>query len=204
MATLDAIYTLLLSNQKDLKNINKQIRKINTRFDDPDGSKAAERAKNNGFNRVQSITPALADFLGIPRDEKLSRSTVTRQVNVYIKENNLKHPENGRVIMIEKDTKLATLLQVPEGEQLTYLNIQRYLSPHYVKDVPVTEDTAEPPVAVDPEDLNGDGRVTRSEATEYATEQTKTASPAATPKKKPVITKKKPVIRKPISTSVEA
>ena len=59
----------------------------------------------------------------------------------------------------------------------------------------------------DPEDLNGDGRVTRSEATEYAAEQTKIGSPApaaATPKKKPVVTKKKPVIRKPINTPVAA
>jgi chromatin remodeling complex protein RSC6 len=192
MATLDQLYTLLLATQKDLKNLAKQVRRVNTRFDDPDGSKAKERAKNNGFNRAQRITPELASFLEVPEDEMLSRSAVTRRVNAYIRANDLKHPDNGRVIMIEKDEKLKALLKVPEDEQLTYLNIQKYLSPHYIKE------PAQDPDA-DPADLNGDGRVTRSEAADHAE---RTASPTPTPatsspKKKPVVTKKKPVVRKP-------
>ena len=196
MATLDQLYTLLLATQKDLKNLAKQVRRVNTRFDDPDGSKAKERAKNNGFNRAQRITPELASFLEVSGDEMLSRSAVTRRVNAYIRANELKHPENGRVIMIEKDEKLKALLKVPEDEQLTYLNIQKYLSPHYIKEPPVD------PTA-DPADLNGDGRTTRSEAAEHAERMespTPTPTPAtASPKKKPVVTKKKPVIRKPIA-----
>ena len=205
MATLDQLYTLLLATQKDLKNLAKQVRRVNTRFDDPDGSKAKERAKNNGFNRAQRITPELASFLEVPEDEMLSRSAVTRRVNAYIRANELKHPENGRVIMIEKDEKLKALLKVPEDEQLTYLNIQKYLSPHYIKEPPVDPNA-------DPADLNGDGRTTRSEAAEHA-ERTESPAPApatasptptptpatASPKKKPVVTKKKPVIRKPIA-----
>ena len=205
MATLDQLYTLLLATQKDLKNLAKQVRRVNTRFDDPDGSKAKERAKNNGFNRAQRITPELASFLEVPEEEMLSRSAVTRRVNAYIRANELKHPENGRVIMIEKDEKLKALLKVPEDEQLTYLNIQKYLSPHYIKEPPVDPNA-------DPADLNGDGRTTRSEAAEHA-ERTESPAPApatasptptptpatASPKKKPVVTKKKPVIRKPIA-----
>jgi upstream activation factor subunit UAF30 len=205
MATLDQLYTLLLATQKDLKNLAKQVRRVNTRFDDPDGSKAKERAKNNGFNRAQRITPELASFLDVPEDEMLSRSAVTRRVNAYIRANELKHPENGRVIMIEKDEKLKALLKVPEDEQLTYLNIQKYLSPHYIKEPPVDPNA-------DPADLNGDGRTTRSEAAEHA-ERTESPAPApvtasptptpapatASPKKKPVVTKKKPVIRKPVA-----
>jgi upstream activation factor subunit UAF30 len=203
MATLDQLYTLLLATQKDLKNLAKQVRRVNTRFDDPDGSKAKERAKNNGFNRAQRITPELASFLEVPEDEMLSRSAVTRRVNAYIRANELKHPDNGRVIMIEKDEKLKALLKVPEDEQLTYLNIQKYLSPHYIKEPPVDPNA-------DPADLNGDGRTTRSEAAEHA-ERTASPAPApatasptpapatASPKKKPIVTKKKPVIRKPIA-----
>lgn len=192
MATLDQIYSLLLATQKDLKNLAKQVRRINTRFDDPDGSKAKERAKNNGFNRAQRITPELASFLEVPEDEMLSRSAVTRRVNAYIRANDLKHPDNGRVIMIEKDEKLKALLKVPEDEQLTYLNIQKYLSPHYIKEA-APEDTR------DPADLNGDGRVTRSEATEHAERTASPVASAPSPKKKPVVTKKKPVVRKPVA-----
>ena len=194
MATLDQLYTLLLATQKDLKNLAKQVRRVNTRFDDPDGSKAKERAKNNGFNRAQCITPELASFLEVPEDEMLSRSAVTRRVNAYIRANDLKHPDNGRVIMIEKDEKLKALLKVPEDEQLTYLNIQKYLSPHYIK-----EPAQDPDPDADPADLNGDGRTTRSEAAEHAERMASpTPTPAAaSPKKKPVVTKKKPVVRKP-------
>ena len=210
MATLDQIYSLLLATQKDLKNLAKQVRKVNSRFDDPDGTKAKERAKNNGFNRPQRITPELATFLEVPPDEMLSRSAVTRRVNVYIRAKNLKHPDNGRVIMVENDETLKNLLKVPADEQLTYLNIQKYLSPHYIKEDPVDPDA-------DPADLNGDGRVTRSEAAEFAASPTPAPAPAspatpppatappATPiKKKTVVTKKKPTVRKPIAASPTA
>ena len=139
MATLDNIYTLLMQTQKDIKNLTKNVRKINASLDDPDGEKRAERAKNNGFNRPQKVSPELLSFLGLPEDALLSRSDVTRQINVYITNNGLKHPDNGRVIMVDKDEALQALLQVPADIQLTYLNIQRYLSVHYVKAPPAAK-----------------------------------------------------------------
>jgi chromatin remodeling complex protein RSC6 len=215
MATLDNIYTLLMQTQKELKNLTKNVRKINASLDDPDGEKRAERAKNNGFNRPQKVSPELLSFLGLPEDALLSRSDVTRQVNVYITNNGLKHPDNGRVIMVDKDEALQALLQVPHDVQLTYLNIQRYLSVHYVKDPPAAKPADEPadetpaePVdepaaepAGDPADLNGDGRVTRSEEAAHTLKK-KSMPSAPTPiAKKPTVVKKKPTVRKPAATT---
>ena len=203
MATLDNIYTLLMQTQKELKNLTKNVRKINASLDDPDGEKRAERAKNNGFNRPQKVSPELLSFLGLPADALLSRSDVTRQVNVYITNNGLKHPDNGRVIMVDKDEALQALLQVPADIQLTYLNIQRYLSVHYVKDPPAAKPAAEPAAepAGDPADLNGDGRVTRSEEAAH-TLQKKSTPLAPTPiAKKPTVVKKKPTVRKPAAAT---
>jgi len=206
MATLDNIYTLLMQTQKDIKNLTKNVRKIHATLDDPDGEKRAERAKNNGFNRPQKVSPELLTFLSQPADGLLSRSEVTRQINVYITNNGLKHPDNGRVIMIEKDEALQALLQVPTDIQLTYLNIQRYLSVHYVKDPPKepVADPAELATGVDPADLNGDGRVTRSEEAAFIAADTKPVAeptpPAATPKK-PTVVKKKPTVRKPTAAT---
>ena len=56
---------------------------------------------------------------------------MTKSVNKYITEKGLKHPENGRQIIM--DDKLKELLAPPEGVVVTYLNLQKYLSPHYVK-----------------------------------------------------------------------
>ena len=73
----------------------------------------------------------LRNFLELPEGELVSRSTVTRAINNYVTENNLKHPENGRILML--DDKLKNLLQPPDDVQITFLNLQKYLSPHYTR-----------------------------------------------------------------------
>ena len=129
--SLESIQTELSALRVDVKNLAKLVRKIRSTQDDPDGEKAKKRAENNGFNRKQEITPALRAFLELPDGELVSRSEVTKSVNKYITEKGLKHPENGRQIIL--DAKLKELLAPPEGVTITYLNLQKYLSPHYVK-----------------------------------------------------------------------
>jgi hypothetical protein len=56
-------------------------------------------------------------------------------MNKYFEANGLK---NGQ--KINMDEKLKSLLEVPENVQLTFLNLQHYLSKHYIKEEkPVTE-----------------------------------------------------------------
>lgn len=117
--------------RNEVKSLTKLIRKIRSHQEDPTGEKAKARAVNNGFNRSLEISQKLRDFLCLVDDESVSRSEVTRRINTYITENDLKHPDNGRMIIL--DEKLTNLLAPPEGVQVTFLNIQRYLSPHYVK-----------------------------------------------------------------------
>jgi len=139
MASMESLTTEIAALQKDMKALVKLVRKIRNHQEDPDGVKASERSKNNGFNRPQKITSALASFLDVDPSEMLSRSEVTRRVNKYIRDNDLKHPDNGRVIIM--DDKLKTLLAPPDGIQLSFLNMQRYLSPHYIKDVAAASST---------------------------------------------------------------
>jgi len=223
MTTIDQVYTELTDLRKELKTVMKFIRKINTRVQDPDGEKAKARSANNGFNRPLRVGDDLRDFLSLAPGEMISRSEVTRRVNEYVTVHNLKQEDNKRNIIL--DDKLRSLLNPPVDVQLTFMNIQRYLSPHYLKGDGVADDADPAPVA-DSADLNGDGRVTRSEAAEHdaaheaanaaaeavgAAEDAAVAekaalaalaatpAPAATPKKKPTVTKKKPTVRKPTS-----
>ena len=129
--SLDSITTELAAIRSDLKSLTKLVRKIKSKQEDPDGEKAKKRAENNGFNRKQKVTDKLRDFLGLGPDDLVSRSEVTKAINRYIIEKGLKHPENGRVLVM--DDKLRDLLQ-PGDTQVTYLNLQKFLSPHYVKD----------------------------------------------------------------------
>jgi upstream activation factor subunit UAF30 len=129
--SLESIQTELAALRNDIKNLTKLIRKVKSTQDDPDGEKAKARAANNGFNRKQEITPKLREFLGLPEGELISRSEVTKFITKYIAEKGLKHPENGRQIVL--DEKLSDLLAPPADVKVTYLNIQKFLSPHYVK-----------------------------------------------------------------------
>lgn len=141
---MDTVLTEIAALRKDVTALTKLVRKLRNQQDDPDGEKAKERSKNNGFNRPMCVSDELRTFLNLGTEETISRSEVTKRLNVYVKENGLKHPENGRVIIL--DDKLTGLLKPPEGVQVTFLNVQRYLSPHYLKPMePPVEPTVEPP-----------------------------------------------------------
>src|SRR6056300_231148 len=129
--SLETIQTELAALRSDIKSLSKIVRKIKAKQDDPNGEKSANRAKNNGFNREQKISDKLRVFLELPEGATVSRSTVTKAINKYVKDKGLKHPDNGRVLVL--DQKLRDLLEPPADVQITFLNLQKYLSPHYSK-----------------------------------------------------------------------
>ena len=140
MATIDSI-------AKELKAIHKDIRKIRAHLEDPTGEKVKARAQNNGFNKPLDVTPDLRAFLGLAEGEQISRSQVTRRVNEYVEEKGLK---KGQEITL--DDTLKALLGPPPDTKITFLNIQKYINPHYIKPVVPTlkraasEAVAEPPL----------------------------------------------------------
>jgi len=129
MATTTDVPVTLDTLMKELKAVRKEIRKIRQHIEDPTGEKQEARTKNNGFNKPQKVTDALKTFLSLADDEMISRSQVSNHMNKYFEANNLKAGQK-----ISLDDKLKALLEVPEGTQLTFLNLQHYLSKHYIKD----------------------------------------------------------------------
>ena len=127
----ESITTELAAIRSELKSLTKLVRKVKAKQDDPDGEKAKKRAENNGFNRKQKVSDKLRTFLGLKKSELISRSEVTKAINKYITDKGLKHPDNGRVLVM--DDKLKNLLD-PGDTQVTYLNLQKFLSPHYIKE----------------------------------------------------------------------
>jgi|SRR5210317_1957794 chromatin remodeling complex protein RSC6 len=114
--------------RNEIKAMHKLLRKVKARQDDPDGEKAKARVANNGFNRKQDISDELRAFMGLAADEQASRSEVTKFVTKYINDKGLKHPDNGRQLVL--DDTLRTLLKPPADVNITYLNLQKYISPH--------------------------------------------------------------------------
>jgi upstream activation factor subunit UAF30 len=129
--SLEQITQEIQALRVEVKSIAKMCRKIQAKQNDPDGSIAAERAKTNGFNRPNDISEKLTAFLGVEPGTQMSRSDVTKFVNAYIADKNLKAPPpNGRNIVL--DDKLRDLLE-PGEQQVTFLNLQRFLSKHIIK-----------------------------------------------------------------------
>jgi upstream activation factor subunit UAF30 len=94
--------------------------------------KAGNRAPS-GFVKPTRISDELAKFLEKPAGTEMARTEVTRDINKYIRTNNLQDKENGR--KINPDSKLAALLKLKKNEELTYFNLQKYMSPHFAKAV---------------------------------------------------------------------
>ena len=94
--------------------------------------KAGNRAPS-GFVKPTKISDELASFLGKEKGTEMARTDVTREINAYIRANKLQDQDNGRKII--PDTKLATLLKLKKSDELTYFNLQKYMSPHFAKAV---------------------------------------------------------------------
>jgi len=103
--------------------------------------KSGNRAPS-GFVKPTRISDELANFLGKDVGTEMARTAVTRDINVYIRSNNLQDAANGR--KINPDAKLAALLKLQSTDELTYFNLQRYMSCHFSKNVKVEVDASIP------------------------------------------------------------
>ena len=94
--------------------------------------KSGNRAPS-GFVKPALISDELATFLQKPSGTEMARTDVTREINQYIRAHNLQDTTNGRKII--PDNKLSSLLKLKKTDELTYFNLQRYMSPHFTKTV---------------------------------------------------------------------
>jgi len=86
---------------------------------------------NSRFNALVAptlISDELAIFLDKPLGTVISRETVSREINSYIRVNGL--TTNGR--KINPDENLRNLLRINEGDELTYFKIAKYMKKHYI------------------------------------------------------------------------
>ena len=98
-------------------------------------SKRRQKAKGNrqpsGFVKPTLISAELAKFLGKANGTEMARTDVTKEINNYIRQHNLQDKTNGRKIIPDK--ALKALLKVKDEDELTYFNLQRFMSPHFAK-----------------------------------------------------------------------
>jgi upstream activation factor subunit UAF30 len=99
-------------------------------------SKRKRKAGNrqpSGFVKPTRISDELAVFLGKEKGAEMARTHVTKEINTYIRTHNLQDKDNGR--KINPDAKLVALLKLKKEDELTYFNLQKFMSPHFAKSV---------------------------------------------------------------------
>ena len=129
----------LQSLRSQLTTVTTQVRTLSKRYDrelktaTKNGRKKRKTGNRapSGFVKPTRISNELADFLNKPQNTEMARTEVTREINTYIRAHKLQDPKNGRHILA--DAKLKKLLKLKKGDELTYFNLQKFMSCHFAK-----------------------------------------------------------------------
>jgi len=128
---LQTLVSAFAALRSELRGIERQVeRELRA------ARKATDKKRRKNVNRQPSgfvkptlISSELAAFLGKANGSEMARTEVTREINTYIRDKSLQDKENGRRIL--PDAKLKKLLKLKDDDELTYFNLQRFMSPHF-------------------------------------------------------------------------
>ena len=133
VASLSQLTALVSTIKSEFKALERKYSK-----DLKAAQKASSKRKRKTGNRAPSgfvkptrISDSLATFLGKPLGTEMARTEVTSEINKYVKAHKLYAAENGRKIV--PDAALMSLLKLEPDSELTYFNLQRYMTRHFLK-----------------------------------------------------------------------
>lgn len=115
--------------QSSLKLLVKEFDKQKKIIDKVQKKKEKAKKSPSGFAKPCKISDELCDFMGIAKGTEQSRTDITRHINSYVKEHNLNNPQNRREFFPDK--KLKAILNVKDGEKVTYFVLQRLIAHHF-------------------------------------------------------------------------
>ncbi len=124
-----AFTTQIKAMQTALKQLAKEFDKQKKIIDKVQKKKEKAKKSPSGFAKPCKISDELCTFIGIPKGTEQSRTDITRFINAYVKQHNLNNPENRREFF--PDAKLKTILNVNDGEKVTYFILQRLIAHHF-------------------------------------------------------------------------
>ena len=85
-------------------------------------------AKKTGINKPLGLSPALADIMGVSKDEMMSRPKVVKGLWAYIKNKELQDQENKQ--FFTPDAKMAKIFG---KEKIRAFGMAKYLKEHFIK-----------------------------------------------------------------------
>ena len=130
--TLSTFRQSITALQTQIRGLEKSVRK---EMKSLQKEAAKNRNKGNrrpsGFAKPSKVSSELCAFMKKDVGTEIARTEVTQYLIQYIKDNGLQFAGNKKIIM--PDATLKKLLNVKDGEEVTYFNLQRLMNRHFVK-----------------------------------------------------------------------
>jgi chromatin remodeling complex protein RSC6 len=131
--TIKFVQAYVKGVQKEMHKIVKAGASSKKGRKDRSASDPSIKKAPSGFAKPTELSSELCAFLDVPKGTMLARTDVTRRLNAYIKENNLQVEGDKR--NIQPDARMKTILNMNEGDKLTFFNMQSYIKHNFLKTV---------------------------------------------------------------------
>lgn len=132
VATLSNFNQQISALKMQIRNLEKNVRKeIKGLQKEAAKNKNKGNRKPSGFAKPSKVSDALCSFMNKESGTEIARTEVTQYLINYINEKDLQYKDNKKIIM--PDNALKSLLNVKDGQEVTYFNIQALMNQHFIK-----------------------------------------------------------------------
>jgi chromatin remodeling complex protein RSC6 len=111
-------------NNKENETYFRQVKRELARL-----TKMFENKKPRAPSKPMILSDALCEFIGEPIGTQMNWSDVSKRINAYVLQNDLRMPSNKKNIL--PDEKLAGILKVDDEVQLTYFNMRKFIKHNF-------------------------------------------------------------------------
>lgn len=134
VSELDAAMTTIRNLKSRLQKLEKQVHRDTKALNKKALGKRARKprdpnAPKSGFAKEGPVSDEMRKFLGMKKDELISRTDVTKRIHEYCKSKNLQNPADKR--QIKPDASLRKLLKMNKDDDLTFFNLQKFMKVHF-------------------------------------------------------------------------
>ena len=133
--TLSTFRQSITALQTQIRGLEKCVRKeMKTLKKEASKNRNKGNRKPSGFAKPSRVSDELCTFMNKDKGTEIARTEVTQFLIKYINEHSLQYAENKKVII--PDATLKKLLEVKDGEEVTYFNLQGLMNKHFIKNTP--------------------------------------------------------------------
>mgnify|MGYP001365723083 FL=1 len=131
---LDTAMTTIRNLKTRLQKLEKLVHRDTKALNKKANGKRARKprdpnAPKSGFAKEGPVSDEMRKFLGLKKDELISRTDVTKRIHEYCKSKNLQDPADKR--QIKPDASLRKLLKMNKDDDLTFFNLQKFMKVHF-------------------------------------------------------------------------